>query len=127
MSKKGDARRAKKRVGKAAPKPERDKIPARIKRAVRQRCGFGCVMCGAPVYHYEHMKDWAIVLKHEEENITLLCPNSHEDKSNNLLPLHKLQEANANPVNRQTGHSTGRFYYFGTERPEVVIGSVAFI
>lgn len=127
MSKRGDARRAKKKPAKnASAKPERDKIPAKIKRAVRQRCGFGCVMCGAPVYHYEHMEEWAKVLKHEEENITLLCPNSHEDKTNRLLPLRKLQEANANPFNLQTGHSTPRFYYFGDERPTVVIGDVGF-
>jgi hypothetical protein len=130
MSKRGDAKHANKRArqkaNKAAAKPERDKIPRKIKLAVRQRCGFGCVMCGAPVYHYEHMEDWAIVLKHEEENITLLCPNSHEDKTNKLLPLQKLQEANADPFNLQAGHSTPRFYYFGDERPTISIGDVGF-
>jgi hypothetical protein len=109
-----------------ANKVHRDEIPARMKRAVRQRCGFGCVMCGSPVYVYEHMEDWAKVLKHEEENITLLCPTDHQDKTNKRLPLKTLQEANANPFNLQKGHSTPRFYHFGSERPTVILGTTRF-
>lgn len=107
-------------------KKPRDKIPPRLKREVRQRCGFGCVVCGAPIYHYEHMVDYAKELKHEAENITLLCPNHHQDKTNKLLPLEKVRDANAHPRNLKTGSSKPRYYYFGSERPTVILGSVAF-
>lgn len=30
-------------------------IPASVKRAVRQRDGFGCVICGLGIYTYEHI------------------------------------------------------------------------
>ena len=49
-------------------------IPAEIKRQVRQRCGFGCIICGLPIYEYEHMEEWAKVKRHRTEEITLLCP-----------------------------------------------------
>ncbi|GAH43227.1 unnamed protein product, partial [marine sediment metagenome] len=29
-------------------------IPLEIKRAVRQKCGFGCVVCGSTIYQYHH-------------------------------------------------------------------------
>jgi hypothetical protein len=46
-------------------------VPAEIKRAVRQRCGFGCVLCGVPIFQYDHMIPFAEVQEHTEENITL--------------------------------------------------------
>lgn len=39
-------------------------IPLSIQRKVRQRCGFGCVICGMPLYEYEHMAEWAQVKRH---------------------------------------------------------------
>ncbi len=37
----------------------RPKIPLPIQREVRQRCGFGCVICGLPLYDYDHIIGWA--------------------------------------------------------------------
>src|SRR5439155_1627187 len=48
-------------------------IPEPIKRQIRQRCGFGCVLCGLPLFEYEHLKGWANVQRHMPEEITLLC------------------------------------------------------
>lgn len=39
-------------------------IPAQIKHSVRQRCGFGCVICGSPIYEYDHMLGFAEVDRH---------------------------------------------------------------
>jgi len=33
------------------------KIPSDIKRTVRQKCGFGCVMCLCPIYDDEHLEE----------------------------------------------------------------------
>jgi trigger factor len=105
----------------------RPPIPPKIKLQVRQRCGFGCVVCGAPVYQYDHIKDYAKEKKHEAENITLLCPSDHQDKTNKLLPLSKVHEANANPANKQTGQSAPRkYHYAGNDKPTIVLGDVGF-
>ncbi len=48
-------------------------IPLPIQREVRKRCGFGCVLCGLPLYEYEHMEEWAQVKRHIADEITLLC------------------------------------------------------
>jgi hypothetical protein len=44
-----------------------------MKREIRQRCGFGCVLCGIRIYQYDHIIDYAQVQEHTADNITLLC------------------------------------------------------
>jgi len=36
-------------------KPTCRNIPLPIQREVRQRCGFGCVICGTLLYEYDHI------------------------------------------------------------------------
>ncbi|WP_198036130.1 hypothetical protein [Salegentibacter sp. T436] len=67
-------------------KPNSRNIPLPIQREVRQRCGFGCVICGLPLYEYEHMEEWAKVKRHDAEEITLLCDRHHREKTAGLLP-----------------------------------------
>ena len=76
-----------------------------MKRAIRQRCGFGCVLCGLPLYEYEHMTDWAHVRVHKEEEITLLCDKHHREKTGGLLPVERVRVADRNPINHQLGSS----------------------
>lgn len=83
----------------------RPHIPYEIKRAVRQRCGFGCVICGFPLYEYEHMEEWAVVQRHHEDEITLLCRMHHGMKTNGLLPIEDVKSANTNPYNKKVGVS----------------------
>jgi len=59
---------------------ERPAISDPIKREVRQRCGFGCVICGVPIYDYEHMVPHTEVQEHLANNVTLLCPTHHREK-----------------------------------------------
>ena len=53
-------------------------VPELMKREVRQRCGFGCVICGMPLYTYEYMLDYANVHRHvaDEFNAPLLSASS---------------------------------------------------
>lgn len=54
-------------------------IPADVKRAVRKACGFGCVVCGAALYQYEHIDPiWADATVHDPERIALLCAACHD-------------------------------------------------
>jgi hypothetical protein len=68
-----------------------------MKRAVRKRCGFGCVICGLPIYHYHHMTDYELVREHEEDNLTLLCGHHHEETKKPLLPESEVRARNAKP------------------------------
>jgi len=101
----------------------RPPIPSAIKREVRQRCGFGCVICGLPLYEYEHMAGWAKHPSHAAVEMTLLCDRHHKERTNKLLPIEVVRKANENPHNRRTGLSSGfALHYFGL-RAVVTLGS----
>ncbi len=94
----------------------RPNIPESVKREVRQRCGFGCVICGLPLYEYDHLLGWAQVHRHVAEEITLLCDQHHREKTNGLLPEMQVVAASANPCNKRKGTSAPyAFHYAGAE------------
>lgn len=93
---------------------DRPDIPEPLKRQVRQRCGFGCVICGVPVYHYDHLEEYSRVRVHEPDNLVLLCPNHHQDKTSHRLPKALLTKAAANPRNLSHPRTSAyRFFYGG--------------
>jgi hypothetical protein len=77
----------------------RIKIPAEVRREVRKRCGFGCIICGQAFYEYDHLIDWSIVEEHDPNNLTLLCDNHHKAKTNGRMPLTFVQDKNREPYN----------------------------
>ncbi|MGB8993528.1 MAG: hypothetical protein WCD80_15840 [Desulfobaccales bacterium] len=91
---------------------KRPPIPPEIKREVRQRCGYGCVICGIPLYEYEHMLEWATVKRHIADEITLLCRQHHGEKTNRLLPKEDIDTANANPFNLRKGVSKNHLLHY---------------
>lgn len=101
-------------------------IPLPIQREVRQRCGFGCVICGMPLYEYEHMEEWAVVKRHVAEEITLLCDQHHREKTGGLLPIEAVREANDNPLNLRDGVSKPYDLHFSGKTAEIEIGSNSF-
>jgi len=76
-----------------------------MKREVRQRCGFGCVMCGLPLYTYEHIVGWANVHSHVAEELTLLCDQHQRESTNKLLPREQIIRADKDPYNLREGVS----------------------
>lgn len=83
---------------------DRPDISEPIKREVRRRCGFGCIVCGIPMFDYHHIVDYAIVQKHEAENIVLVCPNHHAGPTRRRVSEATIRHYAASPVNigRQT-------------------------
>lgn len=81
-------------------------IPRAIKREIRQRCGFGCVVCGIPLYDYDHIEQFSEVNEHKAENLTLLCSMHHREKTNGLLSISQVREANLAPYNVVKGVSS---------------------
>lgn len=90
----------------------RPPIPNNIKQEVRQRCGFGCVICGMPLYEYEHMLEWAQTKRHVADEITLLCRQHHGEKTNNLLPKADVEAANRDPYNKRVGVSKNHLLHY---------------
>lgn len=84
---------------------QRPPIPDPMKRVVRQRCGFGCVLCGLPLYTYEHMLGWANVHRHVASELTLLCSQHQDERTHGLLPIEDVERANLNPYNLREGIS----------------------
>jgi len=105
----------------------REKIPQEIQREVRQRCGFGCVICGNPIYDYDHMVNYSVTKRHLASELTLLCPNHHRDKTGKRMPLEKVLKANAKPYNLKS-NQTSPYYieqFFGNSGI-IIFGSIGF-
>jgi len=88
-------------------------IPSNVKREVRQRCKFGCVICGFPIYDYEHFNPEFKDLKdeHKSEGITLLCPNCHRQKTNSEIPIEDIINYNKNPYCANNKYIKGKFNF----------------
>ena len=56
-----------------------------------------------PIYHYDHIVEYAEVGEHTAENITLLCAFHHDEKTRGLRTREQVQKADANPFNAQHG------------------------
>lgn len=100
----------------------RPAIPEAIKREVRQRCFFGCVICGAPVFDYDHIQEYATVKEHTASNLTLLCPNHHRDKTSGRLSADFIRDSNGKPFNA-TKPTTAPYAIMGARSIELIIGS----
>lgn len=101
-------------------------IPEPIKRAVRQRCGFGCVICGAAIYQYEHFSpEFDDAESHEAAGITLLCGSHHDQKTRGRLSRDAVIEANENPFCLRRGFSD-ELFDIGTEPISVQVGTATF-
>ncbi|WP_165356417.1 HNH endonuclease [Sphingosinicella sp. BN140058] len=78
-----------------------------MKREVRRSCGFGCVVCGMPIFHYDHIVEFAEGGEHAVENLALLCPNHHQDKTSGRLSRNSVAARRANPHNLRRGMTPG--------------------
>jgi hypothetical protein len=101
-------------------------IPEDVKREVRQRCGFGCVICGLGIYEYEHFDPVFTKAKtHNSDGITLLCPNHHASKTAGKLSVETVKLYNAKPKALSQGFANDKFD-FRTNNPVVVLGAATF-
>lgn len=100
-------------------------IPEDVKREVRQRCGFGCISCGSPVYEYHHMIEWATTRRHDPDEITLLCPTEHKEATgpNASLPSSVVREFDSNPKTFVSGKSSLRKLYYRGD-VSVIVGGI---
>ena len=102
----------------------RPPIPDPIQREVRQRCGFGCVICGAPLYEYHHIDEnpWNNVAT----NLTLLCDGHHKEATILLLTPEQIADGNSKPYNLQHGVSSPYGLHFQGQSFDCVVGGNTF-
>lgn len=69
-------------------------VPRDVKTAVRTACGFGCVICGAVPYEYDHFKvPFSEAKAHDPDDIVLLCDKHHREKTNGLIDNDLIEAA----------------------------------
>lgn len=99
-------------------------IPNEVKRAVRQRCGFGCVICGSGIIVYEHViPEFAEATEHNPDHITLLCPQCHAKVTNGFWSKQKVKEAMRTPKSKRQGFSR-EFFDIGNGHPSLQFGGM---
>jgi len=85
-------------------------IPEGIKRQIRQRCGFGCVICGFGFYDYEHFNpDFVEAKQHDPDGMTLLCSQCNQKRARGRLSALTVEQANRNPKCLQHGFANEMF------------------
>ena len=102
-------------------------IPSEIKREIRKRCGFGCVICGSAIYEYEHIDPaFSDAKEHEPSKITLLCKGCHGKVTNKMWSKDKVKRFNKNPKCLQKGFSS-EVFDIDNDGLEVILGSSSWI
>ncbi|PLX71713.1 MAG: hypothetical protein C0602_00500 [Denitrovibrio sp.] len=99
-------------------------IPSGVKREVRQRCGFGCVVCGNAFIEYEHMDpEFKDAVKHDAMCITLLCPTCHGLVSSKFWSKQKIIECDKYPFCKNSNTARSVLSSF-SESPTVVFAGI---
>ena len=97
-------------------------IPSEVKREVRKRCGFGCVVCGSAIYQYEHIEPvFAEAKEHAPSKMALLCGRCHDCVTKEIWSKEKIKRSLENPICLSKSFSFGDFD-IGLEHPEIVLG-----
>ncbi len=98
-------------------------IPEPVKREVRQRAGFGCVICGKAVGDYDHLDPpFHEARAHDPQGIVYLCIEHHGLKTRRQLSEATIRHHAANPAALQKGFSFGAFD-MQSDRPILHVGS----
>jgi len=98
--------------------------PDNVKRLVRRRCGFGCVLCGNAIITYEHFDPpFKDAKSHNTEGITLLCGGHQIESMKGLLSKGRIAKADADPCCRRQGHAQSVFDLGGQQPPTLVLGT----
>lgn len=85
------------------------------------------MICGIPVIHYDHIENYADVREHTAENITLLCPTHHQEKTSKRLSADRVRKFNADPYAlRHPMKASHHLTYFGGSTFNLGIGSNLF-
>lgn len=83
-------------------------ISSEVKREVRQKCGFGCVICGSPIIQYHHFNPPFFKAKsHTVIGITLLCGTCHDKTHKKIISTRRVEEADKAPYCKKNKYTRG--------------------
>jgi hypothetical protein len=82
-------------------------IPEPIKRQLRQEAGFGCCVCGNPVFQYHHIHPRGSVSSHDPAQMLVLCPNHHHEATIGALTEDEQRRWRGHPENMARGYVDG--------------------
>ena len=101
-------------------------VPQEVRREIRSRCGFGCVICGLAYYDYEHFDPaFADAKEHNPNGMTLLCMQCNQKRARGTLSVDTVARANASPRCKQQGYASESFD-FGPDPIKVILGGINF-
>lgn len=76
-----------------------------------------------PIFEYDHIVPYSRVREHAAENLTLLCPNHHREKTLGLLPSLQVEEWNANSYCIKAGATGPLSLNYSCENMNLGVGS----
>ena len=92
---------------------------------LRQKYGYGCVVCGSFILDYEHLEpEFKDAERHDPDGMLLVCPTHHRAK-NGMVSRDFLVASSKNPVAKQKGFSQYTLEWGQTE-PLIIIGKNKF-
>lgn len=102
-------------------------IPTDVKREVRRKAGFGCVVCGKAFGQYHHFDPkFEDASNHNPDCIVFVCPNHHEAADEGRLSKQSILYHAQYPLALQKGFSFGVFD-MRCEKPILSVGEVTAI
>jgi len=101
-------------------------IPESVKRQVRQRDGFGCIICGVGIYEYDHFNpEFSEARFHDPNGIISLCARCHTMKEKGLLARVTIENRIQNPRCQEQGFSR-EVFDVGSNHPTIILGKTTF-
>lgn len=100
-------------------------IPSPTKRAIRQECFFGCVICGSFVCDYDHITPFVDVHDHLVSDIALVCVECHNKKTRGFLAPDAIRKARLSPYRKYNPWPTLKIH--PEEGLPVKIGGAVFL
>jgi hypothetical protein len=102
-------------------------IPSEVALEIRQNSGFGCVICGRAVTHFDHVDpEWHNAKSHDPSKMTQLCGYCHDLKTRGHLSVERIKKAMLKPKSFEDGFVIAPFNLC-TILPNIKIGNSTFI
>ena len=104
---------------------KRSDLGMALKRSIRQRSGFGCVVCGNAIGEYEHVDpEFADAKEHDVNGMTFLCIQCHGKVTKGHLSKETVKNWMSQPAALRTGFSFEAFD-IGSQPPTIRFGPMS--
>jgi hypothetical protein len=104
----------------------RPAVPEDVKRQLRQEAGFGCCLCGLPIFDYQHIVPYSERPHFKSEDMMILCPWHHREATVGALTEAEQRKAKARPFNIVRGYADG-LLKLHAKLCAIAVGSVQFV